>query len=423
MDTSLEKKLARLNPEKPWKEIVGATPLRMLPIKRSDKRTSWTIITGRGKNRTRTEKTDWDTVREEVRRIAVALSQGNGLAAAAATQDELVALGLLRKKFPDTGLSELLTLFLADPEKVRTVKQISVEQAVAQYIASAEARGAGKRHLQSLKHRLGKVTRAFRKPVSSITTDEVSLFLSKSGGSPKTKDNLRGEIACLLRWCRRQGWLPSDRPLPTEGISRFLKRDSEAVIYTPEEMHSLLNAVKEDPKALAFVALGAFAGLRSAEICRLDWNGIRENGIHLSPSITKTARRRVAEYPDCLKAILEPLRPEQNEPVTYQSQSALYKRLRELAGTLWKPNGLRHSFVSYHLELHRNPPRTSKASGHSLRVLETVYLKLVDAGEALKYFNVFTPLQVERDPKWQTGLTSINDGPPTTNGKTCMGNS
>jgi integrase len=59
---------------------------------------------------------------------------------------------------------------------------------------------------------------------------------------------------------------------------------------------------------LPFIAIGAFAGLRAAEIARLDWSAVdlKRKIIHLRADQAKTASRRIIPVRDKLRAWLFP---------------------------------------------------------------------------------------------------------------------
>ena len=80
----------------------------------------------------------------------------------------------------------------------------------------------------------------------------------------------------------------------------------EIEIYTPDEMRQILKAVP--PLVLPFVAIGAFAGMRAAEIARLAWSEVNlERGfITVTASKAKTAARRLVPISENLKAWLVP---------------------------------------------------------------------------------------------------------------------
>jgi hypothetical protein len=112
---------------------------------------------------------------------------------------------------------------------------------------------------------------------------------------------------------------------------------------------------------------------------------------------------------------LKPLRGEDEEHVTYPEISIVYRRSKNVfrkAGVTREANALRHTFVSCHLELHCDPPRTAKTAGHSLAVLESSYLKLVSKKEAEGWFSIvpspdkiYKPVKIRRLSRKKFGKT------------------
>ena len=75
-------------------------------------------------------------------------------------------------------------------------------------------------------------------------------------------------------------------------------------IYTPDEVEKLLKAAS--PEFLPVLALGAFAGLRTAEIQRLDWSDINGEYVHVAKHKAKTRTQRFVPLQRNLAAWLAP---------------------------------------------------------------------------------------------------------------------
>ena len=75
------------------------------------------------------------------------------------------------------------------------------------------------------------------------------------------------------------------------------------------------------------------------------------------------------------------------------------EHLRELVGkakiTNYPHNGIRHSFGSYHYELHRNEQLTASEMGNSPAVIFRHYRDLVSPADAKRYFAI-TPRNLDR---------------------------
>ena len=71
--------------------------------------------------------------------------------------------------------------------------------------------------------------------------------------------------------------------------------DRPPEIFTVDELRALLEAAQRtQPSVVPMLAIGAFAGLRDAEIKRLDWNEVDLSRGHIEVKVAKakSARRR-----------------------------------------------------------------------------------------------------------------------------------
>jgi integrase len=85
------------------------------------------------------------------------------------------------------------------------------------------------------------------------------------------------------------------------------EEETDIEIFTPAELTQLFQTAQEKPELIPFVAVAAFAGLRHAEITRLEWPEIRlEDGfIEVKARKAKTASRRLVPITPNLRAWLE----------------------------------------------------------------------------------------------------------------------
>jgi integrase len=85
--------------------------------------------------------------------------------------------------------------------------------------------------------------------------------------------------------------------------------DNPPEILSVDELRELLNkAAALAPDILPMLTIGAFAGLRDAEIKRLDWGEVNlvRSLIEVKGSKAKSARRRIFEMPPNLAVWLRP---------------------------------------------------------------------------------------------------------------------
>ena len=163
-------------------------------------------------------------------------------------------------------------------------------------------------------------------------------------------------------------------------------------VFTTEQMKRILKAL--EPDLLPCIAIGAFAGLRSAELSRLMWSDVKlaDRVIVVGAEAAKTATRRVVPIQDNLAAWLAPhARPEGRvSPVI--AENSLWNRFQNSAarksGVKWVHNGLRHSFVSYRLAVTHDPARVATEAGNSPAMVHRHYKALCTEAEGKEWFSI-----------------------------------
>jgi len=160
-------------------------------------------------------------------------------------------------------------------------------------------------------------------------------------------------------------------------------------ILTVEEPARLLEFAV--PLLVPYIAIGAFAGLRRAELERLDWKEIDlESGlIEVTATKAKSARRRFVKIQPNLAKWLQ-LHTQLSGNVTPPGYGVLLESAREAAGiTEWPQNALRHSFASYHLARFNNAALLALELGHTnSNLVFQHYRQLVKPKQAERYWKI-----------------------------------
>lgn len=177
--------------------------------------------------------------------------------------------------------------------------------------------------------------------------------------------------------------------------------DANIEFYTPSELKALLETADDIMRTT--IALGALAGLRTAEILRLDWADVwrTENHIEITTAKAKTRQRRLVEIVPSLAAWLEPFRGSEGKvcnlaEITWQQHfNDVCERARvnvkgKKTSVTRKPNGLRHAYCTYHFALHGNENLTAQQAGNSPSMIHRHYKGLATKGEAETWFAVST---------------------------------
>jgi integrase len=240
--------------------------------------------------------------------------------------------------------------------------------------------------------------------LAEITPARVSQWLAGLQVSERTKRNYRDALGFLCRWAILRGYLAKGTDW-LEGVQNYSARKiGEIEIYTPHEITRLLLAAGD---MTPFIAIGAFAGLRHAEIARLDWREIdlEDGWIEVCAAKSKTGERRLVPIHDNLKKWLAPYRPPSgNGPVTPYANTtkqilktaAATKRpatanTPEISAVEWRHNALRHSFISYRVAETADVPRVADEAGNSPAIIRQHYLRRVKPKEAAEWFAILPP--------------------------------
>ncbi len=268
----------------------------------------------------------------------------------------------------------------------RTVPK-PVADVVAELLTIKESRGASPRYLQDLRYRLGVFADAFQKDTCNVTTAEVQAWLDSLKLASQSYANHRRVVSLLFGFAVARGYAADN---PVEGVERVKVRNGDIAIFSPAEIAKLLAAAS--PDYLPSLALGAFAGLRSAEIERLEWSEIHlaEKFIVVGASKAKTAGRRIVPVADNLLQWLAPFAGRKGNvwPGTHEDFYAAQQDAAKAAGVPWKTNALRHSYASYRFALTNDAGRVAGECGNSAAVIHRHYRELVRPEDAHRWFAV-----------------------------------
>ena len=268
-----------------------------------------------------------------------------------------------------------------------SAKSCTAAALVEQVIAKKKADGKSKRYVQDLRSRLPRFAQAFDgQMVATITTTQIDDWLRALPVGPTTRNNFRRTFVMMFAYALKHGYTTSNPAAKTE---KATEKDSPPGILTVQQTARLLEAAS--PELLPYIAIGAFAGLRRAELERSDWSDIDfdDNLIEVTAQKSKTARRRFVKIQPNLREWLLPLRKHKGS-VTPDNFPKQLDATREAAGIDdWPDNGLRHSFASYHLAHFKDAAALALEMGHSNSgMIFNHYRQLVRPKDAERYWNI-----------------------------------
>jgi integrase len=171
-------------------------------------------------------------------------------------------------------------------------------------------------------------------------------------------------------------------------------------ILKVSEAEKFLATAEQNPEMglLPSLVLRLFCGLRTAEVCRVEWQEVRWTEprpfVHIPASKAKKRRIRLVDLPVNAVAWLRHCTPPAKGLVVPGSGEVRryckrFSRLVELAELSdWGKNDTRHSFGSYHYALHGDAVKTSVQMGHKQGddVLFSNYRQLVTAEDGARFF-------------------------------------
>jgi integrase len=277
------------------------------------------------------------------------------------------------------------------------VERRQINDLIEEFIASRRARGVTEAYLGMICRYVtgfGRYTAGRMLP--DLRARDLDDFLQQIEWHPITKNEARQKIIGFCNWAKGRNYLPREW-YEFDGAMTYNEPVTEVAIFTPEEMERMLNAAGRH-LATPYLAIGAFAGLRSAEIKRLDWKNVNfERGfIEVRAETCKTRSRRLVPISDNLRAWLKPFALPSGHVVLHHNIHEALTKIARRVGVKWKKNALRHSYVSYRLAATNDGAKTALEAGHDQSVLFRHYRELTTPEMAGRWFGIMPPLDIQR---------------------------
>ena len=304
----------------------------------------------------------------------------------------------------------------------------TVAHVVKEILAAKEHDNLSHHYLSDLRIRLNRFSESFReRTIADISAGQINEWLR--GFKPFNRNTFRLRISALFSYAIERGWCQNN---PIEEIKK-VKASTTIGILTPEQFAKLLEGSSKT--TLPYWLLGGFAGLRRAEIERLEWKEIHfdlvkykqftaalatgnEQAIskaekewrgsalvEVTPLKSKTASRRFVQIEPNFAAWLEPYIGRTGKVCPRGLRNRLEADRRQAGLLTWrkdgKSNALRHSFASYHLAHFKDAAKLALELGHtSQELIFRHYRELVKPDQAAKYWNI--------RPVSQTNLVALS---------------
>lgn len=276
----------------------------------------------------------------------------------------------------------------------------TTKDALVEFLAEKRRRKLiSPRHREDLQERITVFANAFSEPLCDLQAEPVERWLrtlvkTNPDGkvtplSNRTQNNYLGALKNFFTWAHGAGLVEEEFHRKIQAVDFARTEEVPTEIFTPDELDRLLTAAPKEFEAA--IAIGAFAGLRSSEIIRLDWKEVKaERGvIEVTAGKAKTAMRRLVPISPNLGRWLAAA-PAAG-PVWRHSRAYFHELQRQTAAKSllsWKHNALRHSFISYRLALVHDINQVAAESGNSARMIQRHYRELVTPDDARRWFGL-----------------------------------
>jgi integrase len=273
-------------------------------------------------------------------------------------------------------------------------KSCTTTALVERLIVAKRIDGASKRYLEDLSSRLNRFAQEFdRQMVATITNAQIDDWLRGLKLSPTSRNNYRRVLVVMFNYAMRNGYASSN---PAESAAKAKVVDQAPGILTITQTARLLEAASKE--LLPYVAIGAFAGLRRAELERLDWSDVQFDSelIEVTAEKAKTARRRFIKMQPNLREWLLPVGKHTGKvtPSDFRKQFDAARVAAKI--TEWPDNALRHSFASYHLAHFKDAAALALEMGHTdSGMIFEHYRELVKPRDAERYWDI-RPATIEK---------------------------
>lgn len=289
----------------------------------------------------------------------------------------------------------LLTAVRAYAERNETT--LTLADAMARHMAR-ECGGRRPAYVAAKKYNLAKLTAALGSKQLGAITQEHLMTARDALGTPNTRNAFLSHARVFFNWAVTFNLTKNN---PSDGIQTEQTEASKVILSLDDTAHLLDTCRKHFPKYLPAVALQLFCGIRTFEICRLEWSSVKPGAIvDIPKEASKTHERRVIDWwPARLtefipKALAGPIVKRSagadNSRVYEKAKGRLMAKCAKLRPDfVTGQNSLRHSFASYAVGYWQDASKVSLWMGHhDAHLLFRHYRSYRTKEEGAAYFGI-----------------------------------
>lgn len=295
---------------------------------------------------------------------------------------------------------------------------VTVAELGRRWLASLKVQGCRPSTLREREHKVGRLAADMgKRPVVSLTRDDIAGWLTAKGGTGATWDGYRRAFNAMFNHAVRERMAESN---PVAGIRAVRMDEKLPTPFTVAAVQSLMRTAAEwTPAIVPTLAVQFFAGLRPGEAMGLDWSAVdfKAKTIRVMPETSKVRRTRIVPMNQTLIDWLTPYRKARGK-VGIQTQNqfdyAIYRKpigpayeqegipiaerepdkrpkgLLAAAGVDWIQDGPRKTFATMHFAMGGDAGKTAAILGHSgdAGILYKHYRGLATKADARRFFAI-----------------------------------
>lgn len=294
---------------------------------------------------------------------------------------------------------------------------ISMGKAMDIYLEDRERDGIRLRSLKAIESVLKQFSEQANDPlVNEVTPAKVEAFLrslrAKDGTTKatlKTWNNYRTDLSGFFSWASTPD-PATNRPFtfenPVAKVRRFKARavrdeqDAKPATTTPARVRRMFSVLLRwrDGLLVRYFAYLYFSGIRPEEIKRLapreaELVNLKTGIITIPANVSKTRHERQVRISENLAAWLEFTKGKPIIPPNFDRLTKLARKHFSLSH-----DEARHSFISYHVALHRSVGDVALQAGNSESIVRRHYLNTHTREEGAEFFRIVP------DKKWRRAV-------------------
>lgn len=315
------------------------------------------------------------------------------------------AADALKKLGNDYTLSQAVEYFLENHRPPEYT--IHISEALELYVDDKEREGVRSRTIRGIKGIIRAFSDYSEDPmVHEVSPQKIEMYLrglrAKDGISTakrKTWNNHRNELLQFFQWTAQED-LGTNRPWrfnnPVEKIKTFsadrvAEQRPEAATTLPKKVMEIFNHLMnyDEGSLVKVFALAYFAGIRPDIDGEMGKLSLREDElinlhtgyISIPADVAKTKHKRSIKISNNLKLWLKAYADKPIMPVNFSDKYTIARKPFQL-----QQDEARHSFISYHVALHRSVGDAALQAGNSEKMVRDHYLNLHTPKEGKTFF-------------------------------------